>query len=95
MENYMAKTFGAMLGQLLRVPVKRQSDPHRKAREEAKKLAAAHGIEIQRFKKDDGIGFNVYPPKGFTGEDLHEGDHYAADWQEVLEHVRAYVPEAA
>lgn len=95
MENHMAKTFGAMLGQLLRTPAKRQADPHRKAREEATKLAAAHGIEIERFKKVDGGGFNVFPPKGFTGEDPHDGNHYAVDWQEVLEHVRAYVPAAA
>lgn len=85
----MAKTLGAMLVQLTRASAPRKADPHRKAREEAKKLAAAHGVEIKRLK--DG-GFNVWPPKGFAGEDAHEGDHFAHDYSEVLEHVRAYVP---
>jgi hypothetical protein len=68
---------------------KRRSDPYRQAREEAKKLAAEHNIEIERFPEG---GFNVWPPKGVPDEiDPFEGDHYAGGWDEVLTMVRQYV----
>ena len=85
----MSKTLGAMLGKLLRPPATRKKDTQRTSRERANALASEHGIEIERLR---GGGFNVWPPKDFAGEDVHEGDHYASDWQEALEHVRAYVP---
>lgn len=85
----MSKTLGAMLGKLLHPPATRKKDTQRAAREQAKALATKHGIEIERLR---GGGFNVWPPKGFAGEDAHAGDHYASDWNEALEHVRAYVP---
>ncbi|MFC5550169.1 hypothetical protein [Massilia aerilata] len=85
----MSKNLGAMLGKLLRAPAPRKQDTQRKAREQAKALAHTHGIEIERLR--DG-GFNVWPPKAFAGDDPHDGDHYAADWEEALAHVRAYVP---
>lgn len=63
-----------------------KSDPQRKAREEAKKLAANRGFEIERLK--DG-GFNVWPPKDAV-KDNFEGDHFARDWGEVLPMARWY-----
>jgi hypothetical protein len=65
---------------------KRSSDPYRKEREESKKLAAKHNIEIKRLT---GGGFNVWPPKGLE-VDPHEGDHFANDWSEVLPLVQDY-----
>jgi len=58
-----------------------------KARLEAKRLAAEHSIEIERHSKDG--GWNVWPPTAVQ-EDPHEGDHYAADWEEVLAMVKDY-----
>jgi hypothetical protein len=84
----MGAALGKMLGKLFTAPATRKPDIQRKAREAAKKLAAQHDIEIERLK---GGGFNVWPPKKFAGEDPHEGDHFASDWEEVLEHVRPYV----
>jgi hypothetical protein len=81
----------AILSEVLGRSRVRKSDPHRKARTEAKALAAQHGVEIEKLR--DG-GFNVWPPKGYEGDDPHEGDHYAIDWDEVLPKVRAYVPAA-
>lgn len=79
------KTLQRRLRALFRAP--REPDIHRAARELAKRLAEAHGAEIERLR---GGGFNVWPPCGLAN-DPYEGDHYAQDWQEVPEHVQAYV----
>jgi hypothetical protein len=89
LENDMTKTLGAMMGKLFHAPAARKPDTQRRDREKAKALATQHGIEIEDVR---GGGFNVWPPKDFTGEDPHEGDHYANDWHEALAHVSAYVP---
>lgn len=67
-------------------PAPVRGDPHRKAREEARMLAAARGFEIERLK---GGGFNVWPPKNIK-TDKFEGDHYANDWEDVLPMARWY-----
>lgn len=61
----------------------------RKAREEAKRIAALHGIELERLED----GWNVWPPSGFEEaghEDPFDGDHYAGSWPEVLRSAQAY-----
>lgn len=69
----MTKNLGTRLGKLFHAPALRNKDPQRKAREQAKKLATTHGIEIERMREG---GFNVWPPEDFKGNDVHEGDHY-------------------
>lgn len=64
----------------------RRPDPHRAAREAAKPIAAEHGITIER----DGHCVVVYPPRGFTGTDPWDGNHYAEHWGEALVMVRHY-----
>ncbi len=64
----------------------RAADPHRRAREEARRLGAAIGA---CFEKLPGGGMNVWPPKGCQA-DPFEADHYAPDWSEALARVRAY-----
>lgn len=86
------KALNRALTRLFKPTAPKRPDTHRKAREEAKRLAALHGIEIEAFKPKDGTGMNVWPPKGFKGKDPHEGDHYAEDWTDALERVKAYVP---
>lgn len=88
-EGDCMNALGKVLTAAFRAPAARKPDTQRKAREEAKALAVEHGIEIERLR--DG-GFNVWPPKGFKGDDPHGGDHFANDWVEVLPMVRAYVP---
>jgi hypothetical protein len=68
-----------------------RTDPHRRAREEGKRLASEHGICLEKLP---GGGMNVWPPAHVT-HDPFEGDHYAQDWPEVLEHVRAYLAAQA
>lgn len=85
----MKTTLGKMVAATFKAPVPRRADPFRKARKEARALAEKHGVQIERLR---GGGFNVWPPKGFVGNDPHEGDHFANDWNEVLPMVRAYVP---
>lgn len=75
------------LGTLFR-PRTVHADPHRKARELAKGLASALGVEIERLP---GGGFNVWPPSATDEQtDPYAGDHFAHDWSEVLEHVHSY-----
>lgn len=81
------KTLSRALRATFSAPAKRNPDPHRVARQEARRLAKEHGIDIERLR--DG-GMNVWPPKGFAGDDPYEGDHFAADWGEALPMVRAY-----
>lgn len=64
----------------------RRPDPHRKAREEAKPLAAKHSIEVEREE----TSLIVWPPKGYKGTDPWDGDHGCDDWSEVLVMVRHY-----
>lgn len=64
-----------------------RKDVHRKARIEAKRLAAARGFEIEKLK--DG-GFNVWPPKDLAGDDQFAGGHYCNDWDEVVAMARVY-----
>lgn len=81
------KTLSTSLSKLFRPTPTRRPDTQRKAREEAKRLAKAHGVGIEALK--DG-GMNVWPPKSFSGEDPWAGDHFAQDWREALLMVRAY-----
>jgi hypothetical protein len=79
-------SLSAALSRTFAAPRARAPDPHRRAREQAKPLAAQHGIEIERVDS----GFNVWPPKAFAGVDPFDGDHYAQDWGDVLARVKAY-----
>jgi hypothetical protein len=83
----MARTLSSQLARTFRAPAARKPDEHRKARETAKGLAEKHHIEIERLDS----GFNVWPPRGFSGIDPFDGDHYAQDWSEVLTRVKTYV----
>lgn len=79
---------GKLLGDAFKAPRQRQADAYRVSRPAAKKLALTHDIEIKPMKP----GFNVWPPKALAEEaDPFPGDHYANDWDEVLERVNAYV----
>ena len=81
------KSIQATLHTMFRPPRKRlRADPHRKAREHAKALAHKHGIEIESFP--DG-GMMVWPPAGLE-DDPFEGDHFANDWHEALNMLKAY-----
>lgn len=76
------------LNNLFSTPKKRAPDNHRKAREAAKPLIQKLGIELEKFREG---GFNVWPPKTLADhDDPFEGDHYANDWDDVLERVQAY-----
>ena len=78
------KTLQTALGAMFRAP--RPADPHRRAREAARRLGAEIGA---CFEKLPGGGMNVWPPKGCQA-DPFEGDHYAPDWSDALARVRAY-----
>lgn len=82
------KTLSASLGRMFKPAHVRKADMQRKAREEAKRLAIAHGVEIESFKGEGGM--NVWPPKAYRLQDPWEGDHYAQDWSEALYMVRTY-----
>lgn len=76
------------LGALFGPEAPKRGDPHRKARELARPLAKLLGVEVEPL---EGSGFNVWPPRALAaGADPFEGDHYAADWSEVLKMVQAY-----
>ena len=63
------------LGKLFNAPAPKKRDTQRRQREEAKKLAAAHGIEIEKFSEG---GMNVWPPRALDEAlDPYAGDHYA------------------
>lgn len=82
------KTLSRELGALFRPAPPRRGDPHRKARERAKALAARLGVEVERLA---GGGMNVWPPRGLASHaDPFEGDHYAQDWPDALQRVEAY-----
>lgn len=84
----MVRGLQRQLGALFRPEAEKRGDPHRKARELAKPLAKRLGVEVERLA---GSGFNVWPPRALqAGADPFEGDHYAADWSEVLKMVQAY-----
>ena len=83
----MSKKLAAQLTKAFKAPTARRPDLHRKARERAKALAKQHNIEIEPIEG----GFNVWPPKGFSGIDLYQGDHFALDWDHVLTRVQSYV----
>lgn len=87
----MTHSLGSMLARTFRAPAPRQPDTHRKAREAARHLAAAHSIEIEALRP----GFNVWPPKSWRGADPFEGDHHADHWGEVLAMVQAYAEGCA
>jgi hypothetical protein len=67
-----------------------RSYPHRLARETSKRLAAEHGITVEKLP---GGGMNVWPPAECP-LDPFDGDHYAQDWAEAVERVRAYAASA-
>ena len=72
---------------MFRPPRKRlRADPHRKACERARAPAHKHDIEIERFP--DG-GMMVWPPVGLE-DDPFESDHFANDWHEALNMLKAY-----
>ncbi len=76
------------LGQIFRAKKKKAPDPHRRHREQAKKLAAQHTIEIERL---EGGGMNVWPPSSIADDsDPFQGDHFANDWQDALAMVEEY-----
>lgn len=75
------------LGQIFRAKKKKAPDPHRRHREQAKKLAALHKIEIERIEG----GMNVWPPSTIADDhDPFQGDHFANDWQAALFMVEEY-----
>lgn len=82
------RVLNTLLGKTFKPPKARQPDPYRKSRPQAKQLAAQLGVEIEQLRP----GFNVWPPKELmdTDDDEFKGDHYADDWDGVLERVKAY-----
>ena len=76
------------LGKMFSAPAPKKPDTQRRSREQAKALAAQHGIEIEKFKEG---GMNVWAPQSLTANDPFEGDHFADDWTAALEMVKAYV----
>jgi len=82
----MTKSLARMLTATFRPEPARRTDPHRKHREQAKRLAKLHGVEIEQLRP----GYNVWPPRGYPYADPCEGDHYCHDWEEVLGAVRCY-----
>lgn len=77
------------LGKLFNAPAKKKADLYRRQREEAKRLAALHKIEIEKMA---GSGMNVWAPAAIadTEQDPFNGDHFAGDWGEALEMVKKY-----
>ena len=74
----------------------KKADPERGVRQEAKRLAAAHGIEIEATRDAYGSTLNVWGPRWADGTDEEAadpfyGDHYADDWSDALARVREYV----
>ena len=65
-------------------------DPHRKAREAAKKLAAKHGITIEKENHECRGFWVTYAPWMDTEHDVLEGEHFCMGWDEVLDAVRVY-----
>lgn len=78
------------LGEIFAAPKKKRADPYRRARAQAKRLAAECGATIEVLPASEWAGraYNVWPPAGAA--DPFEGDHYCLDWEEVLDKVRAY-----
>lgn len=72
------------------LPIARRTDPERKAREEAKRLAAQWGVRID--KEEWGDWFVWHP--GFDGDDHpadpYAGDHIVDSWTDALERVKGY-----
>lgn len=82
------RTLQRQLGSMFKPRAGRKPDSHRAAREQAKRIALQRGIEVEPLQ---GGGFNGWPPRALDpGSDPFEGDHYAGDWSEVLEHVQGY-----
>lgn len=79
------KALGKLLAATFTAPAPKNPDTHRKAREEAKRLAALCGCEIEKCDS----GWNVWPPKN-APTDPFDGDHYGQNWTEVLALVRHY-----
>lgn len=76
------------LGRIFKAPTPKKPDTLRRQREEARTLAAAHDIEIEKFREG---GMNVWPPKTLDdARDPFDGDHYAADWAEALSMLKQY-----
>ena len=74
----------------------KKADPERGVRQEAKRLAAAHGIEIEHERDAYGTNLLVWGPRwdsAFDEENIDPfyDDHYAEDWSDALERVREYV----
>lgn len=85
-------TLQGMLNNIFKAPKpKRASEPYRvrKARTEAKALAAQYGIEIEN---DRDTGLAVWAPNAIGDEaDPFAGDHHASDWPDALSMVQTYV----
>jgi hypothetical protein len=75
---------------------KRKPDPHRKARQEGRRLIAGTTIEVE--KDSCGVGLLVWPPGDWsddeTWEDPADGDHLRADWGDALPLLREYAARA-
>ena len=82
----MTHPLSRMLAQTFKPAAPRRTDPHRRAREQAKRLASLVGCEIEPMS---GGGMNVWAPAN-CASDPYDGDHYAADWSDALERVRRY-----
>ncbi len=65
----------------------RRFDTQRKAREQAKAIAALHGIEIEKDGRDFWV---THPDYLDQGNDPLEGNHFATSWAEVLDAVKVY-----
>ncbi len=77
------------LGRVFKSPTPKKADTQSRQREEAKQLAAEHGIEIEKLREG---GMNVWPPKGLADcIDPFDGDHFAEDWTDALSMVKQYV----
>lgn len=71
---------------------KARPDTARSPRTAAKRLAAAHGVEIERHTDLDSKPWYVsHPALLDTDRDPHKGDHYAHQWDGVLVRVREIV----
>jgi len=77
------------LGKLFNAPAKKKADLYRRQREEAKRLAALHNIEIEKLVEG---GMNVWAPAAIadTEQDPFNGDHFASNWDEAVEMVKKY-----
>ena len=71
----------------------RHADPFRRQRAKARALAAEIGATIEALPASECAdkAWNVWPPALLADDaDPHAGDHYCADWSEVLGALEDY-----